>query len=72
MKVYLVNKKEVDPQPWHCIHAHKKRNKSHVKALKQYLLKGVCLEMCSFTSAVVIVYGEHVDGDDLQQVCAAQ
>lgn len=54
-----------------------KKNKSHVTTLKQYLLcnddnKGVCLEMCSFTSAVVIVYGEHVDGDDLQQVCAAQ
>lgn len=51
--------------------------KTLIKPLKQYFLfnadnKGVCLYMCSFTSAVVIVYGEHVDGDDLQHVCAAQ
>lgn len=28
--------------------------------------------MCSITSAVGIVYGEHVDGDDLQHVRTAQ
>lgn len=28
--------------------------------------------MCRITSAVGIVYSEHVDGDDLQHVCEAQ
>lgn len=32
----------------------------------------VCVFVCSITSAVDIVYGEHVDGDDLQHVRAAQ
>lgn len=31
-----------------------------------------CVGVCGITSAVGIVYGEHVDGNDLQHVCAAQ
>lgn len=41
-------------------------------ALKQYLLFDVNMVWCSITSVVSIVNGEHVDGNDLQQVRAAQ
>lgn len=37
-----------------------------------HLMIKKCERVCSVTSTVSIVYGEHVDGDDLQQVCAAQ